>query len=96
MIFGTKHTLDTDNPQSYFEHGWFALKNSSKILVYAIAGIVHAFLPEIKCLQFYTSTGVIKLYKELEDSRRHDKEIEKIFDIDRIMYIKRFDWVDNE
>lgn len=84
----TKHTETTDNPQTYWQHGKFSVMNSLRLLTYALAGIIHGFLPEIKCLQFYTSSGIIRSYRLLEKSRRHDQEIEKVFGSDRVEYIK--------
>lgn len=88
--FSTPHTLDTPNPQNYWVHGWFALTNSLKLIKYGFAGIIHAFFPEIKCFQFYTSSGILRMAKGLEVSRRHDKEIENIWGLDRVMVVKYF------
>jgi hypothetical protein len=59
------------------------------LILYGTAGIVHAILPEIEQLQFYTSTGVIKIYRELEQSKRHDSEIEKILGWPHLELVRR-------
>ena len=52
-----------------------AFFGSLKLIGYGLAGIVHAFLPEIRCLQFYTSTGIILAFKAIAESGRHEDEI---------------------
>ncbi len=79
MAFSTKHTLDTPVPQTYWQHGYVAITKSAKLVWLGLAGILHGFLPEIKSLQFYTSTGILKAAYFLAMSGRHDKEIERIF-----------------
>ena len=78
MYFSTTHTRDTKSPQSYAEHFNVAFFGSLKLIAYGLGGLVHAVLPEIKCLQFWTSTGIIKMYRQLEASGRHDEEIKRI------------------
>jgi hypothetical protein len=74
-MFSTRHTADTPRPQDYGQHFRVAFFGSLKLIGYGLAGIVHAFLPEIKALQFYTSTGIIRSYKAIEASGRHEPEI---------------------
>lgn len=76
MNFLTDHIKDTENPQTYIEHGKFAFLNSFKIFIAGLAGMVHAFFPW--WFKFYTSTAVIKSFKDLVDSRRHINELNNI------------------
>ena len=87
MAFSTKHTRDTENPQTYAEHFKVSLIGSLLLIFYGLGGLVHAILPEIKCFQFWTSSGVIKIYRHLELSRRHDPEVERIFGKERAKYV---------
>ena len=71
----TKHPQDTEQPQTYLEHGKFAFAKSF-ILVYAgIIGMIHAIFPFL--FPFKTSTIVIKAFKSLVDSKRHKEELRK-------------------
>jgi hypothetical protein len=79
MSFSTRHTRDTQAPQDYWQHAHVAINKSAKLIWFGLTGIVHGVLPEIKGLQFYTSTGILRAAKFLIDSRRHDPEIERIF-----------------
>ena len=79
MSFSTRHTRDTQAPQHYSQHAYVAINKSAKLIWFGLTGIVHGVLPEIKGLQFYTSTGILCAAKFLIDSRRHDPEIERIF-----------------
>ena len=88
MAFSTTHTRDTINRQTYLGHWRVAFWGSLKLIGYGLGGLVHSFFPEIKCLQFWTSSGIISIYRQLEISRRHDKEIERIFGSERLRYIK--------
>jgi hypothetical protein len=79
MIFSTPHTRDTAVPQDYWQHAHVAITKSAKLIWFGLAGVVHGVLPEIKGLQFYTSSGILRAAKFLVDSGRHDPEIERIF-----------------
>ena len=57
---------DTTAPQTYWKHGRVAIS-------------VHGFLPEIKGLQFYTSSGILRAAQYLMMCGRHDREVERIF-----------------
>ena len=71
----TAHPKGTVNPQTYWEHGKFAFVNSL-ILVYAgIIGMIHAIFPFV--FPFITSTIVIRSFKKLVASRRHQEELRK-------------------
>ncbi len=79
MKFSTKHTRDTAVPQDYWQHANVAISNSSKLVWLGIIGIIHGIFPEIKWMQFYTSTGIFKSAKFLMGTGRHEKEIRAIF-----------------
>ena len=72
----TAHPSETENPQSYWNHGIFAFWNSM-ILIYAgILGVIHAVFPW--WFPFATSTILIKSFKKLVDSKRHKEELNTI------------------
>jgi len=71
----TDHPRDTENPQTYWEHGWFAFKHSSILVFAGILGIIHSILPFL--FPFRTSTIVIRSFKKLVDSKRHKAELRK-------------------
>lgn len=77
--FSTKHTRDTATPQSYWQHGSVSITKSAQLIWLGLVGIVHGFLPEIKGLQFYTSSGILRAAHYLMMCGRHDREIERIF-----------------
>ena len=87
--FSTRHTLDTKNPQTYWRHFTVAFLGSLRLIAYGLGGIWHAIFPEQKRFQFWTSSGIIKIYRELERSGRHDREIGKIFSEERRQYVER-------
>ena len=71
----TDHPRDTENPQTYWQHGLFAFINSVILIFAGILGIIHAFLPFL--FPFRTSTILIKSFKKLVDSQRHKEELRK-------------------
>ncbi len=87
--FSTPHTRYPANPQTYWEHWKVAMSGSLKLSIYAISSVIHAFFPEIKRLQFHASSGIIRMYKSLEESGRHDREIEIIFSRNRREHITK-------
>ncbi len=89
LDFSTTHTRDTANPQSYWQHMRVALVGSLRLIALGLGGVLHAFFPEHRRFQFWTSSGVIRIYRELETSGRHDDEIEQIFSAERRAYIER-------
>ncbi len=89
LDFSTTHTRDTANPQSYWQHMRVALVGSLRLIALGLGGVWHAFFPEHRRFQFWTSSGVIRIYRELEMSGRHDDEIEQIFSAERRAYIER-------
>ena len=86
LDFSTTHTLDTAEPQNYWRHMRIALWGSLRLLALGVGGIWHAFFPEHRRLQFWSSSGVIRMYRELELIGRHDDEIEEIFSAERRAY----------
>jgi hypothetical protein len=70
------HPRDTANPQTYWQHGAFAFKNSVVVTLGGIVGIIHAIFPW--WFKFTTSTIVINSFKKLIDSGRHKAELQKI------------------
>ena len=72
----TNHVKDTDNPQTYWNHGKGAFMNSLKLLIYCAAGMLHSIFPW--WFEFTTSTAVIKAFKIIVDSKRHRREIQDI------------------
>ena len=88
MIFSTPHTRDTAVPQDYWQHAHVAITKPAKLIWFGLAGVVHGVLPEIKGLQFYTSSGILRAAKFLVDSGRHDPEIERIFGERFLEYIR--------
>lgn len=89
LDFSTKHTQDTANPQSYWQHMRVALVGSLRLVALGLGGVWHAFIPEHRRFQFWTSSGVIRIYRDLELIGRHDDEIEQIFSAERRAYIER-------
>jgi len=89
LSFRTKHTDYPDEPQDYGEHWRVAVPISSKMIFYGIGGIIHGFLPEIKSLQFSTSTFLFNATMRLMMRKRHNKEVEEIFGPDIFAAILR-------
>lgn len=89
LDFSTTHTLETAEPQNYWRHMRIALWGSLRLLALGVGGIWHAFFPEHRRLQFWSSSGVIRMYRELELIGRHDDEIEEIFSAERRAYISQ-------
>ena len=71
----TDHPNNTENPQTYFEHGRFAFANSLILVFAGLIGMIHAIFPFL--FPFATSTIVIKSFKKLVASGRHKAELEK-------------------
>lgn len=72
----TKHPNQTVNPQGYWKHGIFAFLNCINLIFYSILGIIHSVFPF--WFKFSTSTAIIKCFKKLVDSERHQDEIHKV------------------
>jgi hypothetical protein len=69
--FSTEHTRNTTAPQTYWQHGAVAISKLAHLVWLGLAGVVHGFLPEIKGLQFYTSTGILRAAHYLMMCGRH-------------------------
>jgi hypothetical protein len=65
-----------ENPQTYTEHGIFAIANSLILIIAGTKGIIHGLLPFL--FPFATSTTLIKSFKKLVDSQRHSRELQEI------------------
>ncbi len=75
MSFLTNHLNETDVPQTYFQHGRFALTRSVRLIVAGVAGVIHAIFPW--WFTFYTSEQIVKTFAEVNNSGRHDDLIDK-------------------
>ena len=88
----TKHPNSTSNPQSYCKHGIFTIYNSFNLILAGGIGIIHGVFPFI--FQFYTSSVVIKSFKKILESNRHNNEVLHILgegiSIDKLNYEKNF------
>ena len=71
----TEHPRSTDNPQGYWDHGFFSFTNSVVLLWFCLLGIVHAVFPFI--FKFDTSSAIIRSFKKLVKSNRHKSELMK-------------------
>ncbi len=89
-MFSTKHTRDTAAPQSYWQHMRVALWGSSRLIGYGLGGIWHAFFPEHKRFQFWTSSGIIGIFEELLKSGRHDKDMGDVLGLFMDADLQRF------
>lgn len=71
--FMTDHLLHErpERPQSYFQHGRFAMKHSLTLLVAGAAGVVHAIFPW--WFKFYTAEKVVQVYTQIDRSGRHEE-----------------------
>ena len=75
MSIWTDHPRATDNPQGYWTHAAFAGKNSLIIIFAGLIGLIHAVFPFL--FPFFASTVVIRSFKKLVDSKRHEPELER-------------------
>lgn len=64
-----------ERPQSYLEHGRFAMKHSSALILAGLAGVAHAAFPW--WFKFYSAEQVVKIYKAIETSGRHEDLLRK-------------------
>ena len=69
----THHPRDTPSPQTYWEHAWFSISNSTRLIGAGLAGIAHGIFPPI--FKFYTAQLVIRYYFMLAETGRHDDYI---------------------
>ncbi len=75
MIFLTDHIRETNTPQTYLQHGWFAMRYSVALILAGIIGVIHAIFPW--WFKFYTAEQIIKTCKALTRSGRHDELLDK-------------------
>ncbi len=80
MTFLTNHIRDTDAPQTYVNHGRFALKHSFMMIAAGLVGIIHAVFPW--WFPFWTAEQIIITYQALSCSGRHNDQIDRIFQAD--------------
>ena len=71
----TKHPSETENPQTYWQHGKSAFINSWILIWGGVLGVIHAIFPFL--FKFATSTIVIKSFNKLVATRRHKDELKK-------------------
>ena len=72
----TSHVRETENSQTYLEHGKFAMVNSSILVWAGLLGMIHAVLPNL--FQFHASETVVRSFMKLCDSRRHKDELNRL------------------
>ena len=72
----TSHVRETENPQTYLEHGKFAFINSSLLIWAGLLGVVHSIFPW--WFQFHASETVVNSFRKLCDSRRHKDELNRL------------------
>ncbi len=77
MSIWTDHPRSTDNPQGYWTHLIFAGRNSLIIILAGMVGLIHAAFPFL--FPFYTSTVIIRSFKKLVNSKRHEPELSREF-----------------
>ena len=70
-----RHPAETACPQGYWDHWRVAFRGSLALVLAGFVGIVHAFVPAVA--PFYTSTRVIRCYRGLLMSGRHQAEIQR-------------------
>ena len=72
----TSHVRETENPQTYLQHGKFAFINSSLLIWAGLLGVLHAICPW--WFQFHASETVVNSFRKLCDSRRHKDELNRL------------------
>ncbi len=70
-----RHPAETASQQGYWQHWSVAFRGSLGLVLAGLVGIAHAFVPAVA--PFYTSTRVIRCYRELLMSGRHQVEIQR-------------------
>lgn len=68
-----QHLAATGRPVTYVQHLSNAARGSARLVWAGLAGLVHAAAP--CCCPFYTSTQVVRLFRGLLESGRHNNEI---------------------
>ncbi len=68
--------LFTDHPnqvgETYFEHAWYATRNSLFLILLAMVGFIHAIFPFI--MPFFVVKNLIHLGERLKDRARKANE----------------------
>jgi hypothetical protein len=82
-----EHPNSTDNPQGYWSHGLFSIKNSLKGLWYMKLGVIHGLIPYF--FPFSTSSHLIRSFKILVKSERHKDELRQIIDENTLAQLKK-------
>jgi len=75
MSIWTDHPNSTENPQGYWEHLSFAFPNSLKLILAGFLGVIHSFFPFV--FPFDASTTVIRAFRGIVGSKRHEPELER-------------------
>ena len=70
-----RRPAETESLQGYWQHWSVAIRGSLGLMLAGLVGIVHAFVPAVA--PFYTSTHVIRCYRGLLMSGRHQAEIQR-------------------
>ena len=68
----TEHPSEEPS-QTYWEHGLFAVKYSTKGLIASLSGYIHAVFPFL--FPYTSSTLFIEIYTAIEESGRHSEEV---------------------
>ena len=71
----TEHPNSTDRPQGYWKHFLFSFTNSVTLLWYSLLGVIHSVFPFV--FPFNTSSAIIRSFKKLVLSQRHDPVLMK-------------------
>ncbi len=82
-----EHPNSTYNPQGYWSHGLFSIKNSIKGLWYMKLGVIHGLFPYF--FAFSTSSYLIRSFKTLVKSERHKDELRQIIDENTLAQLKK-------
>ncbi len=69
------HRERPEQPQTFVQHGAFAMKHSLWLIVAGLAGVVHAVFPW--WFKFYTAEQVVRIYCRVAKSGRHGDLMEK-------------------
>lgn len=62
-----------NNPQNYFTHAGNAVYWSVRLMIAAIIGLIHGVFPFL--FPFYTSSEVIRAFRDIVKSKQHKNEI---------------------
>ena len=65
-----------ENPQSYYSHCMFSVKNSLILIFGGVLGVIHGVLPFL--FPYHTSSILVHSFRKLVDSKRHKHELREI------------------